>query len=45
MRRFTVPDALVNADIDAAQIGETSHGGAKGAVPLVLLGSALGSNV
>ena len=45
MRGRTVPDRLVDADVDAAQIPETSHGGAKGAVPLILLGLVVGGDV
>ena len=32
------PHCLVNADVDAAQIGKSSRGAAKGAIPGVRLG-------
>ena len=45
MRASTVPDRLVDADVDAAQIGETSDGGAEGAVPFFLLGLVVRGHV
>ena len=45
VRASTVPDRLVDADVEAAQVAETSDGGAEGAVPFFLLGLVVRGHV
>ena len=42
---LTVPQILLDADVQAAQVCEGSRGGAKGAVPVFLVACVVDSNV
>ena len=45
MRVCTVPDCLVDADVDGGEVEVASSGGMEGAVPFVLLGLVVGGHV